>query len=105
MQPASNLSVLGDFNHADFSDHGVTSIFFRDGSKFMVRTDGPDGALHDYQISYTFGVYPLQQYMRTGSKPVIGHGGTVARTDLKSSRQALERDQSAAQQVRHNTAR
>jgi len=27
----------------------------------MVRTDGLDGALHDYPIAYTFGVYPLQQ--------------------------------------------
>ena len=24
---------------------------------------GPDGALHDYEIAYTFGVYPLQQYL------------------------------------------
>ena len=29
----------------------------------MVRTEGPDGALHDYAIAYTFGVYPLQQYL------------------------------------------
>ena len=29
----------------------------------MVRTDGADGKLHDYEIAYTFGVYPLQQYM------------------------------------------
>jgi len=29
----------------------------------MVRTQGPDGAPHDYRITYTFGVYPLQQYL------------------------------------------
>ena len=29
----------------------------------MVRTDGHDGALHEYPIAYTFGVYPLQQYL------------------------------------------
>ena len=29
----------------------------------MVRTDGPDGSLQDYEIAYTFGVYPLQQYL------------------------------------------
>ena len=29
----------------------------------MVRTDGPDGALHDYEVTYTFGVAPLQQYL------------------------------------------
>ena len=63
MQPAADSTVLGDFNHASFENNGVTSSFFRDGSKFMVRTDGPDGALHDYEIGYTFGVYPLQQYL------------------------------------------
>lgn len=63
MQPATVSTVLGDFNHAGFDNDGVTSSFFRDGSKFMVRTDGPGGALHEYEIGYTFGVYPLQQYL------------------------------------------
>jgi predicted CXXCH cytochrome family protein len=63
MQRPTSSTVLGDFNHATFSNRGVTSTFFRNGSKFMVRTEGPDGALHDYEITYTFGVYPLQQYL------------------------------------------
>ncbi len=63
MQSAANPTVLGDFNHASFNNNGITSTFFRSGSKFMVRTDGPDGALHDYEIKYTFGVYPLQQFL------------------------------------------
>ena len=63
MQPAANPTVLGDFNHATFNYDDITSTFFRSGSKFMVRTGGPDGALHDYEIKYTFGVYPLQQYL------------------------------------------
>ncbi len=63
MQPAKDSTVLGDFNHANFDNNGVTSSFFRNDSKFMVRTEGPDGALHDYEIGYTFGVYPLQQYL------------------------------------------
>ena len=29
----------------------------------MVRTEGADGKPHDYQIAYTFGVDPLQQYL------------------------------------------
>jgi predicted CXXCH cytochrome family protein len=29
----------------------------------MVRTDGPDGKLHDYEIKYAFGITPLQQYL------------------------------------------
>jgi predicted CXXCH cytochrome family protein len=63
MQPATDSTVLGDFNHASFDNEGVTTTFLRNGPKFMVRTDGPDGALHDYEIGYTFGVYPLQQYL------------------------------------------
>ena len=37
-------------------------FFTRDG-KYFVRTDGPDGKLADFEIKYTFGVYPLQQYL------------------------------------------
>lgn len=63
MLRASESTVLGDFNHTEFRYNGVTSTFFREGSKFEVRTDGPDGVLHNYEIAYTFGVYPLQQYL------------------------------------------
>ena len=55
--------VLGDFANATLTHHGVTTVFSRDGDKFMVRTEGPDGAPHDYEIAYTFGVFPLQQYL------------------------------------------
>src|SRR5437016_7169145 len=63
MQKATEATVLGDFANAQLEHFGVATSFFRDGAKFIVRTDGPDGALHDYQIAYTFGVYPLQQYL------------------------------------------
>jgi Flp pilus assembly protein TadD len=63
MQPASDSTVLGDFNRASFHNANITSTFSRRGSRFMVLTDGPDGAVHDYEIKYTFGVYPLQQYL------------------------------------------
>jgi Tfp pilus assembly protein PilF len=63
MQNASAATVLGDFAGAQLEHFGVTTTFFRDGDKFMVRTDGPDGAPHEYPIAYTFGVYPLQQYL------------------------------------------
>src|SRR5579863_7628794 len=61
MQPASDSTVLGNFNHASFNNEGVASTFFRNGFKFMVRTYGPDGGLDDYELRYTFSVYPLQQ--------------------------------------------
>lgn len=63
MQKASAATVLGDFAGATVTRHGVTTAFFREGEKFMVRTEGPDGAQHDYEIAYTFGVDPLQQYL------------------------------------------
>lgn len=63
MQKATLKSVLGDFNNARFLYNGITSTFFKENSVFIVRTDGHDGRLRDYEIAYTFGVYPLQQYM------------------------------------------
>jgi hypothetical protein len=63
MQETAADTVLGDFDGAVFSYHDVKSAFYKKDEKFMVRTDGPDGKLHDYEIKYTFGVYPLQQYL------------------------------------------
>jgi hypothetical protein len=63
MQEATEQTVLGDFNDATTTHFGVTSTFLRKDEKFVVRTDGPDGTLRDYEIAYTFGVYPLQQYL------------------------------------------
>lgn len=63
MQPVSADTVLGDFDDSSFTLNGVTSRFYRDGEKFMVRTDGEDGELADYEVAYVFGVYPLQQYL------------------------------------------
>ncbi len=63
MQAASERTVLGDFDGATFEHFGVTTRFFRRDGKFMARTDGPDGKLADFEVSHTFGVYPLQQYL------------------------------------------
>jgi len=63
MQHASAGSVLGDFSNVRYARNGVTTTFSRRGERFYVNTDGPDGKLHDYEIKYTFGVYPLQQYL------------------------------------------
>ncbi len=63
MQEATEETVLGDFGDRSFEHFGVTSTFFRRDGRFFVRTDGPDGRLHEYPIAYTFGVYPLQQYL------------------------------------------
>ena len=63
MQEATASTVLGDFADKTFTYHDITSRFFRRDGKFIVTTDGPDGKLADYPIKYTFGVWPLQQYL------------------------------------------
>jgi predicted CXXCH cytochrome family protein len=63
MQHATDKSVLGNFNDASFDYYGVRSHFFRKDGKFLVETDGPDGKLATFEIKYTFGVDPLQQYL------------------------------------------
>ena len=71
MQIASEKTVLGDFAGAKLTHGGVTSTFFRRDGRFYVNTDGPDGKLADFEIKYTFGVEPLQQYL------VELHGGRL----------------------------
>lgn len=63
MQPVTATTVLGDFDDATFAYNGVETRFYRQDDAFMVRTDGPDGELRDYEVAYVFGVYPLQQYL------------------------------------------
>jgi predicted CXXCH cytochrome family protein len=63
MDHATATSVLGDFNDATFDYYGVQSRFFRKDGKFFVETDGPDGKLAQFEVKYTFGVDPLQQYL------------------------------------------
>jgi len=63
MDVATEETVLGDFDDAVHERHGVTSRFFRKDGGFFVNTEGPDGKLHDYEVSYVFGVTPLQQYL------------------------------------------
>jgi Flp pilus assembly protein TadD len=63
MAHATNKSVLGDFSDATFDYFGVKSRFFRKDGKYLVETDGPDGKLATFEIKYTFGLDPLQQYL------------------------------------------
>jgi hypothetical protein len=61
MQEATEQTMLGDFNDASFRHAGITHRFFRRDGKLLVRADGADGKLADFEIKYTFGVEPLQQ--------------------------------------------
>jgi len=63
MEVANDTTVLGDFNNAVVEFHGVTSRFYRKDNKFYALTQGPDGKMGEFEITHTFGWYPLQQYL------------------------------------------
>ncbi len=63
MDTAIASTVLGDFNNAGFERNGFVSSFFTKDGKYFVHTKGPRGKAGDFQIAYTFGVRPLQQYL------------------------------------------
>ena len=63
MQPARVETVLGDFGNATFTHLGVTSRFFMREGRFFVNTEGADGEHADFELTYTFGAEPLQQYL------------------------------------------
>ncbi len=63
MMVANETTVAGDFNNATYQADGVTSRFFKRGEKFYINTESGDGSNRDYEVKYTFGYYPLQQYL------------------------------------------
>lgn len=78
MQHATESSILGDFNDATLDSNGKNRFYNKEVKRekksqselkaafrkeFWVNIKGTDGKQHDYQIKYTFGVTPLQQYM------------------------------------------
>ncbi len=63
MNPATEEFVLGDFDDATFEHFGQKFRFFRKGDEFWINAPGASGAAQDMKIDYTFGHYPLQQYL------------------------------------------
>ncbi len=63
MEIADENTVLGDFDNAVFKSHGNTSRFYQKNGRFFVHTQGPNGKIGDFEITHTFGWYPLQQYL------------------------------------------
>ncbi|MDX1638758.1 MAG: multiheme c-type cytochrome, partial [Balneolaceae bacterium] len=60
--------ATGDYVRADFGDVTVTHRertyrFYKENERFMVDAPGPDGTTQTYEIIYTFGWEPLQQYL------------------------------------------
>jgi len=63
VQVADESTVLGDFDDVSLEHFGQTTTFFRRDGRFMVRTPGPNGEAEEYELAYTFGATPLQQYL------------------------------------------
>jgi tetratricopeptide (TPR) repeat protein len=63
MRPATAENVLGDFDDVEYDHYGVKSRFYKRGDVFYVHTDNAKGKMQEFRISYTFGFYPLQQYL------------------------------------------
>ncbi len=63
MAPASESTVLGDFDDAVFEYGALSARFYRRDGNYFVRTQGPDGEPGEFEITHTFGVEPLQQYL------------------------------------------
>jgi len=63
MDVANEKTVLGDFDNAVFQHHGITSRFYKKRNRFYVNTPGPEGKIGEFEITHTFGWYPLQQYL------------------------------------------
>jgi len=63
MDIATDSTVLGDFNDFEFRHRGEVHRFFRKGEKFFVNTEGANGRFEDFEVAYTLGYTPLQQYL------------------------------------------
>ena len=63
MEEPSSESVVGDFDDARFEHLGVASRFFRRDGRYLVETEGAGGQPAEFEIAWTFGVDPLQQYL------------------------------------------
>ncbi len=63
MLPATEASVRADFNDTKISHQNLTAHFWQRDDNYFVTTQGVDGQLEKYQVRYTFGYAPLQQYL------------------------------------------
>jgi predicted CXXCH cytochrome family protein len=63
MEPAAESSVLGDFGDVTFDYFGRKTRFSRRGSRFLVTTENQQGQAETFEVAYTLGYTPLQQYL------------------------------------------
>ncbi len=82
MDVANEQTVLADFNDQTIEHYGIESRMYRDGSKFMVHTEGPTGQMQDFEVKYVFGIRPLQQYMVELERPKDAKPNEIGRVQV-----------------------
>lgn len=63
MQVADAETVLGDFSGTTVPYFDTSATFDERDGHYFATVEGPDGHLDEYEVTHTFGVAPLQQYL------------------------------------------
>ncbi|QHJ11016.1 Lipopolysaccharide assembly protein B [Paraglaciecola mesophila] len=63
MQAANKGSVLGDFNDTLVTFHDIQTRFFVENGQYKLTTTNKQNKVQTFDVPYTFGFYPLQQYL------------------------------------------
>ncbi|MFO1315850.1 MAG: tetratricopeptide repeat protein [Burkholderiales bacterium] len=63
MEVASPQTVAGDFANAKLAHKGTTTTFTQRDGRYYITMEGRDGKPAEFEVRYTFGVAPLQQYL------------------------------------------
>jgi predicted CXXCH cytochrome family protein len=62
MDTASPSSVLANFD-TTIEHNGEEHRFYKKDGRYYVYTNGADGSMQEFEIKYTFGAWPLQNYL------------------------------------------
>ena len=63
MQTANKDTVLGDFNDIEVNFHDIATRFFIEDGQYKLTTTNKQNKVQTFAVPYTFGFYPLQQYL------------------------------------------
>lgn len=63
MQIVTDETVLGNFDNQTLVSHDITHKLFKRNKEYFINTLDSESAYQDFKIVYTFGFYPLQQYL------------------------------------------
>lgn len=63
LREPSETNTLGDFDNTVFELNGERTEFTKRDGKFYIQTADQFGTMTDFEVKYTVGVKPLQQYL------------------------------------------